>query len=68
MGKKSLPVYKIVINPDDKDETGINSIALVDRPAIQSNFITFNEDIKFSSDDVINSINNINIKFKKKYY
>ena len=43
MGKKSLPVYKIVINPDDKDETGINSIALVDRPAIQSNFITFNE-------------------------
>ena len=65
MGKKTLPVYKIVINPDDKDETGINSIALVDKPAIQSNFIKFNEDIRFSSDDVINSINNINVKFKK---
>lgn len=65
MGKKILPVYKIVVSPDDNDETGIYSIALVNKPAIESNFIAYSEDIRFNSDNIVNSINNINIKFKK---
>jgi len=36
-----LPVYKIVVNDDD--ETGVEFVSLVDRPAIQKDFMLFNE-------------------------
>ena len=36
-----LPVYKIVVNDDD--ETGVDFVSLVDRPAIQKDFMLFNE-------------------------
>lgn len=65
MGKKVLPVYKVVINPDDKDKTGIESIALVDKPAIESNFVAFSEDIKFNTDDIMKEITNIKVNFAK---
>lgn len=63
MAKKILPVYKITINPSDNDDTGVNIISLVNQPAIESNFIAFNKDIKFTTDEVVNSINDIQINF-----
>jgi Putative phage serine protease XkdF len=36
-----LPVYKIVVNDDD--ETGVDFVSLVDRPAIQKDFMLFSE-------------------------
>jgi len=36
-----LPVYKIVVNDDD--ETGVDFVSLVDRPAIQKDFMLFKE-------------------------
>jgi hypothetical protein len=36
-----LPVYKIVVNDDD--ETGVEFVSLVDRPAIQKDFMLFKD-------------------------
>jgi hypothetical protein len=36
-----LPVYKIVVNDDD--ETGVDFVSLVDRPATQKDFMLFNQ-------------------------
>jgi|694.fasta_scaffold17103_4 hypothetical protein len=36
-----LPVYKIVVNDDD--ETGVDFVSLVDRPAIQKDFMLFKD-------------------------
>ena len=36
-----LPVYKLVINPDD--ETGVDFVSLVTSPAIERDFVYFNE-------------------------
>jgi hypothetical protein len=63
MGQKILPVYKITINPNDVDDTGVNIISLVNQPAIESNFIAFSKDLKYTTDDVVKSINDIEIKF-----
>jgi hypothetical protein len=43
-----LPVYKIVVNDDD--ETGVEFVSLVDRPAIQKDFMLFKENFE-SYDD-----------------
>lgn len=37
---RKLPIYKIVINPDD-EETGMSAISLVDFPAIETSFELF---------------------------
>ena len=37
----ALPLYKLVINEDDTDATGVMAIALVDSPAIEMNWQTF---------------------------
>ena len=37
----NLPVYKLVI--DDSDELGVDFVALVDKPAIEKNWMAFNE-------------------------
>ena len=39
-----LPIYNIDIN--DEDETGLNAISLVRHPAIEVDFLCFNEDVK----------------------
>lgn len=45
----SLPIYELRINPEATDETEVNYVALVDVPAIQRDFVAFNEhqQIKF---------------------
>lgn len=42
-----LPIYKLIINSDLEDEAEVDFVALVDRPAIQRNFLAFNERQKF---------------------
>jgi hypothetical protein len=37
-----LPVYKLVINPED--ETGVDFVSLVTSPAIERDFIYFQKD------------------------
>ena len=47
-----LPIYNIDIN--DEDETGLDAISLVQHPAIEVDFLCFNEDTKkidFSADE-----------------
>lgn len=39
-----LPVYKIIVNEDD--DTGVEFVSLVDRPAIQKDFMLFNQQQK----------------------
>lgn len=38
-----LPIYKIVVNEDD--DTGIDYVSLVDHPAIQKDFMLFNQQL-----------------------
>ena len=42
-----LPIYKLIISSDMEDDSEVDYIALVDRPAIQKNFLAFNEKLKF---------------------
>lgn len=44
MAIRQLPVYKIVINSED---TGVDYIALTDDPAIEKNFMAFNNQKRF---------------------
>lgn len=41
-----LPLYELVINDED-DESGVDFISLVDKPAIKRNWIAFSEQQKF---------------------
>lgn len=40
---KNLPIYKLVI---DESETGVEYVALVDKPAIERNWVAFNENFE----------------------
>lgn len=64
-----LPIYRISINPDDT-ETGMTAISLVDYPAIESNFICFDEQkpMRFSSDDMKHCITGCAIWADKPIY
>lgn len=42
-----LPIYKLIINSDLEDEAEVDFVALVDKPAIQRNFLAFKEKQKF---------------------
>jgi hypothetical protein len=42
-----LPLYELVINDED-DESGVDFISLVDKPAIKRNWIAFSEQQKFT--------------------
>lgn len=44
-----LPIYKLVINPEDED-TGVEFVALVNTPAIERNFHAFKSQ-KFTADE-----------------
>lgn len=47
--EKKLPVYKLTIK--DEDETmGVTYVALVDEPAIQTNWMAFKEQMRFKAD------------------
>lgn len=46
---KELPLYKMVIDPD-KEDSGVDYIALVDAPAIQVNWFAFDNHLKFATD------------------
>lgn len=37
-----LPVYEMVINPDEASDVEVSFVALVDKPAIERNFMAFN--------------------------
>ena len=42
-----LPIYKLIISEDIADDVEVDYVALVDRPAIQRNFLMFKERQKF---------------------
>jgi len=46
----NLPVYKLVIN-EDEDETGVDFVALVDKPAIQINWQSFKDNKQYFADE-----------------
>lgn len=48
---KKLPVYKLRVSEDDDSPLVVDYIGLVDDPAIQLNWLTFDKKIKFSSDN-----------------
>ena len=44
---RKLPVYKLVVS-EELDNSGVFAIALVDKPAIKTNWFLFDEQIKFA--------------------
>jgi len=44
----ALPVYEMVINPDESSEVEVSFVALVDKPAIEKNFLAFNKALQFA--------------------
>lgn len=47
----SLPIFKIKITEDDKGKEEVDYIALTDNPAIMSNFLAFNNRLKFVANE-----------------
>lgn len=46
-----LPVYEMMINPDEGSDVEVSFVALVDKPAIEKNFMTFaNQQLHFKFD------------------
>lgn len=45
----NLPVYELSIQEDLQDDAEVSFIALVDKPAIQRDFVAFGEDVAFES-------------------
>jgi len=48
--KENLPLYNLVISDDIDAEEEVAMIALVERPAIQRNFVAFNEEFESFAD------------------
>ena len=48
------PIYRAVINPDIQSDVEVNFIALVDKPAIERNFLAFNKQAPYISKFAIN--------------
>lgn len=51
MADKQLPVYKLQIDSSITSELQVDYVALVDRPAIEKNFMVFNEKVKLAFND-----------------
>jgi hypothetical protein len=49
--EKELPLYKLVISDTEDSVEEVDFVALVERPAIQKNFIAFNNRQKFFADN-----------------
>lgn len=45
---KALPCYKLQIDPNEQSELQVEYVALVDKPAIEKDFMVFNEKMQFS--------------------
>lgn len=43
---KNLPVYNLVISDNEKDDLEVDFVALVDFPAIEKNFMAFNDKVR----------------------
>jgi hypothetical protein len=48
---EGLPIYRMKIDESDDSEFAVDFIALVDRPAIERDFMAFNQRMKFSVDE-----------------
>lgn len=46
-----LPVYQLLISDNEEDTTEVDFVSLVDKPAIERNFLTFSEQQIFSIQD-----------------
>ena len=44
----ALPCYKLQIDADEESDLQVDYVALVDKPAIEKDFMAFNERLKFS--------------------
>lgn len=44
----ALPVYEMVINPEESSDVEVSFVALVDKPAIEKNFLAFNQPLQFA--------------------
>jgi hypothetical protein len=42
-----LPIYKLIINSELEDDAEVDFVALVDKPAIERDFLMFNKQMKF---------------------
>lgn len=47
---KKLPIYRLTISDSDEAPSEVNYIALVDEPAIESNFLMFANKLQFATD------------------
>jgi hypothetical protein len=45
------PVYEIQINEDLSDASGVGFMSIVDRPAIETNFLVFSKELKYAVND-----------------
>jgi len=45
------PVYQISISDDPNDESGMGYMSIVDKPAIEMDFLVFSKDLKYEIDD-----------------
>lgn len=48
---KNLPLYRLVITDNEEGQEEVDYVALVEYPAIQKNFIAFNNRMKFVAND-----------------
>jgi hypothetical protein len=46
-----LPVFKMMINKEDTSAQAVDYVALVDQPAIETNWMAFDKQYKFSADN-----------------
>lgn len=46
-----LPTYNLLISDDENDDTEVNFVALVDRPAIERNFLAFKDKVMLAVED-----------------
>jgi hypothetical protein len=46
-----LPIYELMISEDINDDSEVNFVSLVDRPAIQKNWNAFADKVKFTTND-----------------
>lgn len=46
-----IPTFEMVINPDETSDVEVSFVALVDKPAIERNFLAFNKQLLFALDE-----------------
>jgi len=51
MDFNNLPLYKLQIDPTIDSELQVDYVALVDKPAIEKNFLTFKDKLQFAIDE-----------------